>query len=122
MLIQLLVRNADLSGGKARIALPVYTYCDVNVLSIQYCDTDNAQHTHLIQIKSDVLTLTGSPTPFLTFIAQSGSNQITLSDSHTHIKNILLNGNIVLEPINVATGTTPANFSALILTLEITPK
>lgn len=122
MLIQLVVKNADLSGGKARFALPIYTYCDVNVLSFQYCDTNNSNHTHLIQLKSDNLIMTGSPTPFLTFITQQGSNAITYSDSRIHIKDLLLNGNLTLEPVDVATGTTPANFSSLILTLEITSK
>jgi hypothetical protein len=122
MLIQLVIKNADLLGGKVRFALPVYTYCDINVLSFQFANTNNSNHTHLIQLKSDVLVLTNSPTPFLTFITQQGSNPITLSDARIHIKDILLNGNLTLEPIDVITGTTPANFAFLILTLEITPK
>lgn len=122
MLIQSLIRNADLSGGKIRIRVPYYAICDVNVLSFQYCDTDNSGHTHFIQLKSDKLVMVGSPTPYLTFICQNGSNTITFSDTRIHFKDIRLDGIIEIEPINVATGTTPANFSGLILTLEINPK
>lgn len=122
MLVQVVIRSADLVSGKVRVAMPYYTYCDVNVIAIQYCDTDNSQHTHLIQLKSDLLTMSQSPTPYLTFIAQSGSNLITFADTRIHFKDILLNGNLVLEPINVATGTTPANFSNLVLTLDVNPK
>ncbi len=122
MLIQLIVRNADLSGGKARIALPLYAQCDIAILSVQYSDTDNSQHTHLIQVRSDVLTFTASPTPYLTFIAQAGSNQITFADTRIHMRDVILNGIVTIEPINLATGLTPANFGAIVITLEITPK
>jgi len=122
MLIQVLVKSADLSSGKVRVAVPFYAMCDVNVLGFSYCDTDNSNHTHIIQLRSNELILTNSPVPNLTFIVQSGSNNIMLSDGHLHLKDIILNGVITLEPINVATGATPANFSALILTLDVIPK
>lgn len=95
--------------------------CSLRVLGIEYGDTENPGHnSRIIQIQSDVLYFPYSPAKFITFMGhERGRMNIDDSQGGFHLNNVNVNSGIRLNVIDVATGTTPANFIGVVLSLSI---
>lgn len=117
---QLFVKAADLNAqGVVRLPINYHGLYNVQLLSLQYHDTGGAGVSRIIQLVSDDLYLNNSPTPYITFITNPNAS-ITIDSSSKYNFDLLnLRGFIQLQPINIATSTTPVGFTGLVLTIQI---
>ena len=118
-IIQILVRSADLVNGVANLIYNYRGQYNVQILSCQYHDGGGNNVSRVIQLKSDELYFANSPARYLTLVTQPHANVTFDSGFRYHFENITLKGSMQIEPIDVATGTTPGGFSALVLTLNV---
>jgi len=118
-LVQLRVTNA-LNGSS--FDLPAYGNYDIVIISAQYHSTDAGNVRRVIQIQSDQLRFVNSPLQYLTFLNNYQSSFNWNNGFVYSIKNVSLNGKIRLFVVDADTNLAPANFTDLILTLDIQEK
>lgn len=104
--------------------VPVSGAANIKVIGVQYVDTNNGNHHHIVQIRSDVLIFPYSPAVYLTFMASAGTHVQTNVNYDTgkneySINKCNLQGRIKLEVIDQETGLQPDHFGHCLLTLEI---
>ena len=124
VLVQLVVTN--LTGGSLTannntyFDVPLYGVYDINVVSLQFHDSGAATQFRVIELQSDILRFPHSSRQFLTFInnAQTAINFEASSENMPSIKNIDLNGKILINTVLLA-GTAFNNYH-MVLTLEAT--
>lgn len=105
--------------------LPVSGKCSIRVLNACYNSTGGGGGggggtSALIQLRSDLLLFPYSPARFLTIMSNPAGN-ITFDSSHNEysLQNVVLQGQLRLAVVDVATGAQPANFQHYLLTLQI---
>lgn len=118
-IIHILVRSSDLVNGIATVYYNNRGRYNVQVLNVQYHDGAGNGVSRVIQFKSDELYFANSPARYLTLVTQPHSNVSFDSSMSYHFENIVMKGSMLIEPIDLATGTTPGGFSALVLTLMV---
>lgn len=108
------------SNNNTSQAIGIQGKCCIRVLGLQYHDGAGNNTSRLIQIQSDALYFPYSPAKYISFITNN-AGQMTFDNSRNeyHLQNAVLNGQILLNVIDKATGLTPGNFQNCILTLEI---
>lgn len=114
----------DPSNNGSDFVVPVSGAANVKVMAIQYVDTNNGNHHHVIQIRSDVLLFPYSPCVYLTFISGAGTHAVSTLNYDTgkneySINKCNLQGKLKLEVIDKDTGLVPDHFGHCLLTLEI---
>lgn len=94
--------------------------CSIRILAVQYHDSSGAGTSRIIQLQSDALYFPYSPAKYLTWI-NNGSSQVDLDNSRQeyHLQNVVLNGQVLLNVVDKATGTTPGNFTSCVVSLDI---
>jgi hypothetical protein len=117
-IIHILVQSSDLINGIANVIYNFRGQYNVQILSCQYHDGGGAV-SRVIQLRSDELYFTNSPARYLTLVTNPHSNVTFDSGFRYHFENTTLKGSMQIEPVNLATGTTPAGFSSLVLTLNV---
>lgn len=94
--------------------------CSIRVLGVQYHDTAAGSVSRVIQLNSDALYFPYSPARYLTWVSNNaGQLQLDNSRQEYHLQNVVLNGQILLNVIDKATGTTPTNFQWCVVSLDI---
>lgn len=118
VLLQFVITSAN---NNTRFPVAIAGKCSIRVLSVEYGDTKGiGSNPVIVQIQSDVLYFPYSPAKYLTVMGHSRGD-ITIDDSQGgfHLNNVTVNSGIHLNVIDVATGTTPTLFSAVILSLSV---
>jgi len=118
-LVQLRVKTA--TNGNI-FDLPAFGNYDILVVAVEYHSSDAAGTQRTIQVKSDVLRFVNSPLQYLTFLNNYQSSHTFNSSLVYSAKNVTLNGKIQLTVVDADTGAAPANFTDLLLTLDICEK
>ena len=124
VLIQFVVTN--LTGGSLTannntyFDVPLYGVYDINVVSLQFHDSGAGTQFRVVELQSDILRFPHSSRQFLTFLnnAQTAINFEASAENMPSIKNIDLNGKILINTVLLA-GTAFNNFH-MVLTLEAT--
>lgn len=99
--------------------VPIYGVCNIKVISVAYHKTNAAGTLQVVQIQSDKLISPASPQRFITFMNGSTALQTYDQGVGYNFDRIEMNGKIQIRLIDVITGATPTDFSALLLTLQI---
>ena len=116
VLAQIVVSTAN---NNTYFPLPVTGKCSIRVLGVQYSD-DKKNDDLVVQIQSDALYFPYSPARYLTILsAHTGSIAIDQGRHDYHLCNVELNGKILINVIDTATGTTPVHFTHCIISLSI---
>ena len=118
-IVHILVKASDLIAGVATVYYNNRGCYNVQVLNVQYHDGAGNGVSRIIQFKSDELYFANSPARYLTLITNPHSNVSFDSSTSYHFENLTLKGSMTIQPIDVATGTTPGGFSGMVLTLMI---
>lgn len=117
VLVQFIITAAN---NDSYFTLPVSGKCCIRVLNVCYKDTEATTVSRVIQIRSDLLLFPYSPARFLTLVSNpSGNTSYDASHNEYSLQNIVLQGQLRLAVVDNATGAAPANFSHLVLTLQI---
>lgn len=117
---QFLIRSGDLNA-QGIATLPINYRGDYNVqlLSLQYHDGGGAGVSRLVQLVSDELYLINSPARYISFLTNPNANITIDSSTKFNFDRLTLKGFLQIRPVDLATGTTPAGFTNLILTIQI---
>lgn len=116
---QFLVKSSDLNAlGIATLPFNYHGKYNIQLLSLQYHD-GGVNTSRLIQLVSDDLYLINSPAKYITFITNPHANINIDSSTKFNFDCITLKGFLNIQPIDVSTGTTPAGFTNLVLTMQI---
>lgn len=100
--------------------IPYSGKCSIQIINIQYHDTAGGGLSRLIQLQSDLLFFPYSTMRYVCLMSNpDGQIGIDQSSKEFNIKDIELKGRIFFNVIDLATGTQPANFQHLLLTLSI---
>lgn len=99
--------------------VPIYGVCNIKVISVAYHKTNAAGTLQVVQIQSDKLISPASPQRFITMVNGATSVQNFDQGIGYPFDRVEMNGKIQIKIIDVITGTTPTDFSALLLTLQI---
>ncbi len=99
--------------------IPVSGHANIKVVSAQYVDTNSANHSHIIQLRSDVLRFPYSSLQYLTIMTGATTVNFDTGKNEYSINGANLNGKMNLSVIDLGTGLTPDHFGAFLLTLEI---
>jgi len=100
--------------------VPIQGKCCIRVLAVQYHDTANQNTNRLIQVQSDGLYFPYSPMRYISLLTHPvGSINYDNSKIDYHIRNCVLNGQLMLNVVDLATGATPTGFTQCLLTLEV---
>jgi hypothetical protein len=117
---QFLVRSSDLNAqGIATLPFNYNGKYNVQLLSLQYHDGGGGGVSRVIQLVSDDLYLINSPARFITLLTNPNSNINIDSSTKFNFDCLQLKGFLNIQPVDLATGTTPAGFTNLVLTLQI---
>jgi hypothetical protein len=95
--------------------------CNVRILSIQYHSTDAAGTVRVIGINTDKLKLATSQSSNILFINNAQTNFFGFDQSHMeyHFNGVDMDGRMYIQVVDQATLAAPANFTNLLLTLDI---
>ena len=95
--------------------------CNVRILSIQYHSTDAATVVKCIGINTDKLKLATSQSSNILFINNAQTNFFGFDQSHMeyHFNGVDMDGRMFIQVVDMATMAAPANFTDLLLTLDI---
>jgi hypothetical protein len=95
--------------------------CNVRILSIQYHSTDPAATVRCIGINTDKLKLATSQSSNILFINNAQTNFFGFDQSHMeyHFNGVEMDGRMYIQVVDMATLAAPANFTDLLLTLDI---
>lgn len=101
-------------------AIGISGKCSIRVLGIQYHDTAGGGTSRIIQLQSDALYFPYSPAKYISWIT-SNNGQMTFDNSRQeyHLQNTVLNGQVLLNVVDRATGTTPVGFQSCVVSLDI---
>lgn len=101
--------------------VPCYGLCDIIIVSLQYHET-GAATKRILELHSDQLRFPHSNSQNLTWCINPtiSLNFSSGTDVIPSIRRADLNGKILINVVDKATGTTPATMTDFILTLEIT--
>jgi len=117
VLVQFIITPAN---NDTYFTLPVSGKCSIRVLHVAYHNTGGATTSYLVQLRSDLLLFPYSPARFLTIMTQpTGNTTFDASHNEYNLQNVVLQGQIRLAVVDVATGAQPANFQHYLLTLQI---
>lgn len=123
VLCQLYITPAAGGGTTANGAyqvIPVTGKASIRVLNMVYHDTAAATTHRLIQLVSDNLIFPYSPLRYLSLLTNPvASLNYDVSFQSYSLNNVVLNGQILLQVIDKATGVEPVNFTELLVTLDI---
>jgi hypothetical protein len=113
--------NVPVARNNTYFDVPCYGICDIIVVSLQYHES-GAATKRILELHSDMIRFPHSSTQYLTWCINPTINLNFSSgtDIVPSIKNADLNGKILIQVIDRATGATPVNMTDFILTLEIT--
>jgi hypothetical protein len=94
---------------------------DVRITAIQYHSTDAAGTVKIIGINTDKLRLSNSQFGFPIFMNNSQTNYFGFDSSFQEYQfhGVDFDGRIFINVIDTATGSAPANFTNLVLTLSV---
>lgn len=117
VLVQFIITPAN---NDTYFTLPVSGKCSIRVLNACYHNTSHNSTSVLVQLRSDLLLFPYSPARFLTIMSNPLVNT-TFDSSHNEysLQNVVLQGQLRLAVVDVATGAQPANFQHYLLTLQI---
>lgn len=103
--------NHTLGNNGSMFLLPMVGKCSIRILSIQ---THGAQQHSFLQMRSDILQLPFSGSPYLTWFVEPQTT-LTLDSSHQayHFQNINVQGKAYIEVCELD-GTRPANLDCII--------
>tara|TARA_R110000868_G_scaffold16057_1_gene72724 strand:- start:120 stop:515 length:396 start_codon:yes stop_codon:yes gene_type:complete len=124
VLVQLVVTNLTsdslTANNNTYFNVPLYGVYDINVISLQFHDSGANTQFRVVELQSDILRFPHSSRQFLTFLnnAQTAINFEASAENMPSIKNIDLNGKILINTVLLA-GTAFNNFH-MVLTLEAT--
>lgn len=124
VLVQLVVTNLTsdslTANNNTYFNVPLYGVYDINVISLQFHDSGAATQFRVVELQSDILRFPHSSRQFLTFLnnAQTAINFEASAENMPSIKNIDLNGKILINTVLLA-GTAFNNYH-MVLTLEAT--
>lgn len=115
--VQFLITSANNNQTQA---IGISGKCSIRVLSVQYHDTAAAGTSRVIQLQSDALYFPYSPARYLTWVT-SNNSQMDFDNSRQeyHLHNVVLNGQVLLNVIDKATGTTPGGFQWAVVSLDV---
>lgn len=100
--------------------IPYSGKCSIRVLNMQYHDTAGGGQSRAIQLQSDLLFFPYSTMRYLCLLSSANASlNIDQGYKEYNIKDVELKGRIFFNVIDIATGTQPANFQHLLLTLQI---
>lgn len=117
VLVQFIITSATNNQTQA---IGISGKCSIRVLGVQYHDTAAGTVSRVIQLQSDALYFPYSPARYLTWVSNNaGQLQLDNSRQEYHLQNVALNGQILLNIVDRATGTTPANFQWAVVSLDI---
>lgn len=116
-IVQLLVNN--LVNGSKKCIINYNGRYNIQILNVQYNENGHNGQSRVIQLQSPELYLTNSGVPYLTIITNNINNTTFDSGYKYHLQNVPINSSITFTPIDVATGTTPTGFSAVVITLNL---
>lgn len=117
-LVQIRINSAS-ANNNTYIPVPIYGVCNIKVMTVSYHSTDIATVVKTIQIQSDKLILPASPLRFITFLNNAQTQHTYDSGAGYSFDRVELNGKILINVTDIATNTTPANFTDCLLTLQI---
>ena len=124
VLVQLVVTNLTsdslTANNNTYFNVPLYGVYDINVISLQFHDSGANTQFRVVELQSDILRFPHSSRQFLTFLnnAQTAINFEASAENMPSIKNIDLNGKILINTVLLA-GTAFNNYH-MVLTLEAT--
>lgn len=107
----------DTTNNNTYQTVPVFGKCSVRVLGVQYHSNNGAAVT--LQLRSDQLIFQYSPTRYLTFVAYGSGMNFDNSHVEYHINNIVFNGRIHFNLIDMDTGVQPVHMHTAVITLDI---
>lgn len=111
------------TNNNSYVDVPIYGLHNIKVINLQYHETNNPAHK-MVQVISDKLISTTSPTRFITFKLQSLLNLNYDSGVGSSFERVDLNGKIFINVVEVTSAgviSTIANFTDLLLTLQVDP-
>ena len=107
------------ANGKYQV-VPVTGKCSIRVLNMVYHDTAGANTHRLIQLVSDNLVFPYSPCRYLSLISNPVATlNYDVSYRDYSLYNTVLNGQLLLQVIDNATGVEPVNFTECLVSLDI---
>lgn len=118
-IVHILVRSADLVNETATVIYNNRGRYNIQILNCQYHDGAGNGVSRVIQLQSDELYFANSPAKYLTLVTQPHANVSFDSSTKYHFDNVNMKGSLTIKPVDLATGTTPVGFSALVLTLQM---
>ena len=117
VLVQFIITAAN---NDTYFTIPISGKCCIRVLHAAYHNTGGATTSYLVQLRSDLLLFPYSPARYLTIMTQpTGNTTFDASHNEYNLQNVVLQGQIRLAVVDVATGAAPANFQHYLLTLQI---
>lgn len=121
MLVQLVMTSPNMTT----LALPIYGFCDIQVLSVQIHFVDANTRSRLVYFESDQLFFQTSPARYLTFLTNpNGSITFDSTNVGVHLKDVQLNGQINIRPLTIGSSGSGAEgaFGSAVITLNIEKK
>lgn len=117
VLVQFIITPAN---NDTYFTLPVSGKCSIRVLNACYHNTAHGSNSVLVQLRSDLLIFPYSPARYLTIMTNSlVDTSFDSSHNEYSLQNVVLQGQLRLAVVDVATGAQPANFQHYLLTLQI---
>jgi hypothetical protein len=111
--------NSAIANNNSYISVPIYGVCNIKVMTVSYHSTDAAGTVKTIQIQSDKLISSASPLRFITFLNNAQTQHTYDQGVGYSYDRVEMNGKILINVTDIATNTTPANFTDCLLTLQI---
>ena len=111
--------NSAIANNNSYISVPIYGVCNIKVMTVSYHSTDAVGTVKTIQIQSDKLISPASPLRLITFLNNAQTQHTYDQGVGYSYDRVELNGKILINVTDIATNTTPVNFTDCLLTLQI---
>ena len=123
VLIQILITpgGSSLTTANKRFqVISVTGKCSIRVLNMVYADSAAATTHRTIQVVSDNLYFPYSPLRYLTLISNpTAALNYDVSFKEYQLKDQVLNGQLLLQVVDKATGAEPDGFVSCLISLDV---
>lgn len=115
VLVQILVTS---SNNNSYFVVPISGKCSIRILNVQYYD--NSGSARAIQLRSDLLYFPYSSAKYLTWLSNAtGNMNVDQGFKEYNLQNVVLQGQLLLNVVDIATGITPVGFGNCIVSMQV---